>query len=176
MSKYKFKTTNIRGKQYVEVNERIKFFRQEEEYKNWTISTEFTAMDSEMCVCKCIIADPNQRVIATGHAHEEKSSSHINKTSYVENCETSAVGRALAMMGIGIDTSIASANEVNDAIAKQSSDSSLLSSAPVENIMDKAVGYIKSSTDKTKAFDAIITKYGEQLTEKQVAGLKKFVR
>jgi len=168
MSKYKFKTTNIRGKQYVEVNERIKFFRQEEEYKNWTISTEFTALDSEMCVCKCIIADPNQRVIATGHAHEEKSSSHINKTSYVENCETSAVGRALAMMGIGIDTSIASANEVSDAIAKQE--------APVENIMDKAVGYIKSSTDKTKAFDAIIAKYGEQLTEKQVAGLKKFVR
>ena len=168
MSKYKFKTTNIRGKQYVEVNERIKFFRQEEEYKNWTISTELTALDSEMCVCKCIIADPNQRVIATGHAHEEKSSSHINKTSYVENCETSAVGRALAMMGIGIDTSIASANEVSDAIAKQE--------APVENIMDKAVGYIKSSTDKTKAFDAIIAKYGEQLTEKQVAGLKKFVR
>ena len=71
-------------------------------------------------------------------------------------------------MGIGIDTSIASANEVSDAIAKQE--------APVENIMDKAVGYIKSSTDKTKAFDAIIAKYGEQLTEKQVAGLKKFVR
>tara|TARA_B100000287_G_C20328997_1_gene660934 strand:- start:98 stop:622 length:525 start_codon:yes stop_codon:yes gene_type:complete len=174
MSKYKFKTTNIRGKQYVEVNERIKFFRQEDEYKNWTISTEFTALDSEMCVCKCVIADPNQRVIATGHAHEERSSSHINKTSYVENCETSAIGRALAMMGIGIDTSIASANEVNDAIAKQESDSS--SSARVENIMDKAVGYIKTSTDKRKAFDSVVAKYGEQLTEKQVAGLKKFVR
>jgi len=172
MSKYKFKTTNIRGKQYVEVNERIKFFRQEDEYKNWTISTEFTALDSEMCVCKCIIADTDQRVIATGHAHEEKSGSHINKTSYVENCETSAIGRALAMMGIGIDTSIASANEVNDAIAKQSADSS----ARVENIMDKAVGYIKTSTDKHKAFDSVVSKYGEQLTEKQVAGLKKFVR
>jgi len=179
MSNYKFKTTNIRGKQYVEVNERIKFFRQEEEYKNWTISTDFTSLDAEMCVCKCIIADLNQRVIATGHAHEERSSSHINKTSYVENCETSAIGRALAMMGIGIDTSIASANEVTDAIAKQSdskSNASLSSSAPVENIMDKAVGYIKSSTDKNKAFDAIITKYGKQLTEKQVTGLKKFVR
>jgi len=174
MSKYKFKTTNIRGKQYVEVNERIKFFRQEDEYKNWTISTEFTALDSEMCVCKCVIADPNQRVIATGHAHEERSSSHINKTSYVENCETSAIGRALAMMGIGIDTSIASANEVKDAIAKQENNSS--SSAPVENIMDKAVGYIKTSTDKRKAFDSVVAKYGEQLTEKQVAGLKKFVR
>jgi len=172
MSKYKFKTTNIRGKQYVEVNERIKFFRQEEEYKNWTISTEFTALDSEMCVCKAVIADTNQRVVATGHAHEERSGSHINKTSYVENCETSAIGRALAMMGIGIDTSIASANEVNDAIAKQSADSS----APVENIMDKAVGYIKTSTDKRKAFDSVVAKYGEQLTEKQVAGLKKFVR
>ena len=155
MSKYKFKTTNIRGKQYVEVNERIKFFRQEEEYKNWTISTEFTALDSEMCVCKCIIADVNQRVIATGHAHEERSSSHINKTSYVENCETSAIGRALAMMGIGIDTSIASANEVSDAIAKQDSDS-LSSSARVENIMDKAIAYIKSSTDKKKAFEQIM--------------------
>lgn len=42
--------------------------------------------------------------------------------------------------------------------------------------MDKAVTYIKSQTDKQKAFDSIFKKYGEQLTEKQVAGLKKFVR
>ena len=130
MSNYKFKTTNIRGKQYVEVNERIKFFRQEDEYKNWTLSTEFTALDSDMCVCKAIVADPSQRIVASGHAHEERSASHINKTSYVENCETSAIGRALAMMGIGIDTSIASANEVNDAIAKQ--DDTSLSSKPAK--------------------------------------------
>ena len=172
MSNYKFKTTNIRGKQYVEVNERIKFFRQEEQYKNWTLMSEFTALDSEQAVCKATIADSSGRVIATGHAHEERSASNINKTSFVENCETSAVGRALAMLGIGIDTSIASANEVQDAIAKQDADDS----APVENIMDKAVGYIKSSNDKQKAFDSIVSKYGEQLTDKQKAGLKKFVR
>ena len=77
------------------------------------------------------------------------------------------------MLGIGIDTSIASANEVQDAIAKQEATKT---EAPVENIMDKAVGYIKSQTDKRKAFDAITKKYGDQLTEKQVAGLKKFVR
>ena len=184
MSNYQFKTTNIRGKKYVEVNERIKFFRQENQYKNWTISTEFPVMDSEMCVCKCVVADVNQRVIATGHAHEERNSSNINKTSYVENCETSAIGRALAMLGIGIDTSIASANEVEEAIAKQQAivDNPQVQKlakaldAPVENIMDKAVGYIKSATDKKKAFDAITKKYGEQLTEKQVSGLKKFVR
>tara|TARA_R100000315_G_scaffold62410_1_gene43814 strand:+ start:1370 stop:1885 length:516 start_codon:yes stop_codon:yes gene_type:complete len=171
MSNYKFKTTNIRGKQYVEVNERIKFFRQEEQYKNWSLITEFPVLDSEQCVCKASIADTEHRIIATGHAHEVQGSSNINKTSYVENCETSAIGRALAMLGIGIDTSIASANEVSDAIAKQEA-----SEQPVENIMDKAVAYIKSQTDKKKAFESIMSKYKESLTEKQVAGLKKFVR
>ena len=193
MSNYKFKTTNIRGKQYVEVNERIKFFRQEDEYKNWTLSTEFTALDSEMCVCKAIVADPAQRIIASGHAHEERSSSHINKTSYVENCETSAIGRALAMMGIGINTSIASANEVTEAIAKQSEEkpSASLSSKPAAKkplvkkptttekdpeLMSKAIDYIKSQTDKAKAFKFFMDKKGDQLTEKQIEGIKKFVR
>ena len=171
MSNYKFKTTNIRGKQYVEVNERIKFFRQEEQYKHWRLITEFPVLDSEQCVCKASIADTEHRIIATGHAHEVQGSSNINKTSYVENCETSAIGRALAMLGIGIDTSIASANEVSDAIAKQEGDS-----APVENIMDKAVAYIKSQTDKKKAFNSIMAKYESDHTEKQIAGLKKFVR
>ena len=184
MSNYKFKTTNIRGKQYVEVNERIKFFRQEEQYKNWTIMSEFPVIDAENCVCKVTIADNSGRVIATGHAHEERAASNINKTSFVENCETSAVGRALAMLGIGIDTSIASANEVEEAIAKQQAlvDNPQVQKlakkldAPVENIMDKAVAYIKGQTDKRKAFEAITKKYGDQLTEKQVAGLQKFVR
>jgi hypothetical protein len=195
MSNYKFKTTNIRGKQYVEVNERIKFFRQEEEYKNWTLSTEFTVLDSNMCVCKAIVADPSQRIIASGHAHETQGSSNINKTSYVENCETSAIGRALAMMGIGIDTSIASANEVNEAIAKQ--DDTSLSSKPAKatpskgaakstrstkaaakdpDLMSKAIDYIKSQTDKAKAFAFFMEKKGDQLTEKQIEGIKKFVR
>jgi len=184
MSNYKFKTTNIRGKQYVEVNERIKYFRQEEQYKNWTIMSEFPALDSEQCVCKATIADASGRVIATGHAHEVQGASNINKTSYVENCETSAIGRALAMLGIGIDTSIASANEVTDAIAKQESTTSKkvkqvqkkLDTEPPVNIMDKAVAYIKSQTDKKKAFQSIMDKYEESLTAGQIAGLQKFVR
>ena len=184
MSNYKFKTTNIRGKQYVEVNERIKFFRQETKYDGWGIHTDVNMLDGEQCLCKCTITTTSGEVVAQGHAHEVKSSSNINKTSHVENCETSAVGRALAMLGIGIDTSIASANEVTEAIAKQQEmvDNPHVQKlakkldAPVENIMDKAVAYIKGQTDKRKAFDSITKKYGEQLTEKQVAGLKKFVR
>ena len=188
MSNYNFKTTNIRGKQYVEVNERIKFFRQEEQYKNWSLITEFTVLDDVQCVCKASIEDTEHRVISVGHAHEVQGSSNINKTSYVENCETSAIGRALAMLGIGIDTSIASANEVSDAIAKQETTAPTKSdnmikkvqetfdTDPPENIMDKAVAYIKSQTDKKKAFESIMSKYKESLTKKQVDGLKKFVR
>ena len=184
MSNYQFKTTNIRGKKYVEVNERIKYLRQEPTLKEYSILTEFTVLDSEMCVCKCTIATPQGKVVATGHAHEERASSNINKTSYVENCETSAVGRALAMLGIGIDTSIASANEVNEAIAKQEASPAAKKPAakPVakgnapKDLMDKAVNFIKSSSNKQEAFDQITKKYGSDLTEKQVEGLKKFVR
>ena len=50
MSNYKFKTTKIKGKDYVEVNERIKFFRQEEQYKNWSLITEFPLLESDQCV------------------------------------------------------------------------------------------------------------------------------
>ena len=183
MSTYKFKTTNIRGKQYVEVNERIKFFRQEDQYKGWSISTSIVHIDSDEVVMCTSILDTEGSVIATGHAHEVKGSSNINKTSHIENCETSAVGRALAMLGIGIDTSIASANEVETAIARQGESHSEepapeqeVVTKPVENIMDKAVNYVKGATDKKKAYDSIVKKYGDQMTQNQLAGLKKFVR
>jgi hypothetical protein len=183
MSNYKFKTTNIRGKQYVEVNERIKFFRQEEQYKNWAINTEFPMLTPDEALCRCTITDRDGMVVAVGHAHEVKTASNINKTSYVENCETSAVGRALAMLGIGIDVSIASANEVETAIEQQDSGIDLTKkSAPKQkveagaDIMDKAVNYIKGATDKRKAYDQIISKYGDELSEAQQGGLFKFVR
>lgn len=123
MSNYKFKTTNIKGKEYVEVNERIKYFRFSEDYKGWSLSSEIVHLDAESCVIRAEIRDENWVLRATGFAQEDKSSSYINKTSYVENCETSAWGRALANLGIGIDTSIASSNEVSMAIAKQNTKS-----------------------------------------------------
>lgn len=119
MSRHQFKTTNIKGKQYVEVNERIKYFRESGEYKGWSLSTEVIHLDEASCVIKATIANSEGYIVATGFAQEDKSSSYINKTSYVENCETSAWGRALANLGIGIDTSIASSNEVAMAISKQ---------------------------------------------------------
>jgi hypothetical protein len=111
------KTINIHGKQYVEVNERIKYFR--ENYKGWSLTSEFIELTEKRCVMKGIVSNEEGRVIATGTAYEMLGSSFINKTSFIENCETSAWGRALGNLGIGLDTSIASADEVLNAKKQQ---------------------------------------------------------
>jgi hypothetical protein len=64
------------------------------------------------------IRNEDERLIATGHAEEYRKSSQINGTSALENCETSAIGRALAVAGFG-GTEFASANEVQNAIHQQ---------------------------------------------------------
>ena len=113
------KTVNIKGKEYVEVNERVKYFR--EKYENWAIETELISNDNAVCVIKAIIKNPEGVIKATGLAYEKENdkNSFVNATSYIENCETSAVGRALGFLGIGIDTSIASSNEVLNAMNSQ---------------------------------------------------------
>ena len=111
------KTINIHGKQYVEVNERIKYFR--ENYKNWSLTSNIIELTENRCVIQASVLNQDNRVIASGTAYEMLGSSFINKTSFIENCETSAWGRALANLGIGLDTSIASAEEVLNAKKQQ---------------------------------------------------------
>jgi hypothetical protein len=111
------KSINIKGKQYVEVNERLRYFR--ENYKDWSLESGVIEKTENSIIIKATIKDNEGRVRATGIAEEIKGSTFINKTSYVENCETSAWGRALANLGIGIDVSVASFDEVANAINQQ---------------------------------------------------------
>lgn len=123
------RTTDIKGKEYAEVNQRIKAFRML--FPEGCIKTEMLSNENGVCVFKAsvytsynIVYENNEyksikSLLGTGTAYEKEGSTFINKTSYIENCETSAVGRALAMCGIGIDTSIASAEEVTNAINNQ---------------------------------------------------------
>ena len=113
----KLKTVDIKGKDYVEVNERIRYFR--DIYSDTgCIITELISDENGVCKFKAsVIIDDVVR--ATGYAYEKEGSSFINKTSYIENCETSAVGRALGIMGIGIQKSIASKEEVENAKLQQ---------------------------------------------------------
>jgi len=80
--------------------------------------TEVLHRDAECVVIKASILDDMGRLRSTGHSEEYRKATQINKTSALENAETSAIGRALAGLGIG-GTEFASANEVQNAIAQQ---------------------------------------------------------
>ena len=173
---YQFKTTNIKGKEYVEVNQRVIAFRTLPQYKGFALSTELISLDPESCVVKATILGPDGNVLATGLAQEDKASSRINQTSYVENCETSAVGRALGFLGIGIETSIATADEVDMAIKKQNSLSSS-SFVPADDYFQKAVDALKNAKKEKRqsVFDSIMQHYGDKYTPEQVESLNKFL-
>tara|TARA_R110000822_G_scaffold183476_1_gene322867 strand:+ start:415 stop:948 length:534 start_codon:yes stop_codon:yes gene_type:complete len=113
----KLKSVNIKGKNYVEVHERLRYFRSK--YPQYTIDSDVVEKTEDTILVKAIILNEEGRLIASGLAEERRGSSFINKTSYVENCETSAWGRALGNFGIGLDTSVASADEVANAIINQ---------------------------------------------------------
>ena len=110
-------TIDIKGKAYSEVAQRIKAFRIV--YPQGSIPTEIVSIDNGVVIMKASVLTDDGRLLATGTAYEKEDSSFINKTSYIENCETSAVGRALGMAGFGIDVSVASAEEVQNAINNQ---------------------------------------------------------
>ena len=113
------KTVNIKGKQYVTVNERLKYFR--EHFAGYSLTSEITHLNENGVIIRATIRNNNGEEVATGYAHEKQNSSFINKTSFVENCETSAWGRALGNFGVGVDQSVASADEVANAIKNQKS-------------------------------------------------------
>lgn len=112
----------VHEKEYAEVNQRIKVFRIV--HPNGSIETNMYSFERDskglgIVTMQTIIKDENGKILGTGYAQEKENSTFINGTSYIENCETSAVGRALGMCGFGIDTSVASYEEVVNAIENQ---------------------------------------------------------
>ena len=111
------KTTPIKGKDYAEVNQRIEAFRKL--FPMGSIVTDIVSLVDGVVVIKATVSDEEGKVLATGTAYEKEGNSNINRTSFIENCETSAVGRALGLLGIGINVSVASYEEVSNAILNQ---------------------------------------------------------
>jgi hypothetical protein len=107
---------NIHGRDYQTVAYRVGKFR--EKHPAHTLKTEVLERTEECVVMKATIADDAGRIIATGHSEEYRKASQINRTSALENAETSAIGRALAAFGIG-GTEFATADEVANAIGQQ---------------------------------------------------------
>ena len=111
------KKTPIKGKDYVDVATRIQAFRQM--YPEGQIYTQVLEHENGAILVKATVYSEDGRILATGHAQESQNASMINKTSYVENAETSAIGRALGNLGIGSTQSIASVEEMANALEAQ---------------------------------------------------------
>lgn len=106
---------DIKGKKYVLVSDRVLYFN--ENFPNGSIKTEIIELDHENILIRAVITpdtDKPERFFV-GHARETFGLGSINQTSVTENAETSAVGRGLAMMGIGVIDSISSVDEINKA-------------------------------------------------------------
>jgi|DEB0MinimDraft_6_1074348.scaffolds.fasta_scaffold111882_2 hypothetical protein len=115
MAKTKEGIVNIHGKEYKTVALRVMQFR--EVCPDWSIVTELVSETDDKVIMKALISHLGV-VLGTGYAEEVRSASRINKTSALENAETSAIGRALAACGYG-GTEYASADEVANAISNQ---------------------------------------------------------
>lgn len=111
------KTGETTVSDYAEVNQRIKAFRSV--FPMGCILTEMIYHENGTVIFKASIYADGEKILATGTAQEKEDSSFINQTSYIENCETSAVGRALGMCGFGVDRSVASYEEVKNAMLNQ---------------------------------------------------------
>lgn len=109
------KAIQFKGKAYVQVKDRVNYFN--EKYPQGCIETELVEIRDSMVIFKAVVipdvAEPNRYFSGYSQASFNDQSSFVNKTSALENAETSAVGRALAFMGIGVIDSIASVDEIN---------------------------------------------------------------
>lgn len=174
------KTTDIKGKKYAEVNQRIKAFRMV--FPEGFIRTSIVMLEDGMCVIKAEVGEyifndgdspsfHKEALLGTGIAYEKEDSSFINKTSYIENCETSAVGRALGMAGFGMDAEVASAEEQQNAMLNQTL---------AEKISDTQVKSIRTTIKEHPDLyseSGICNQFGvEKLEDLTIANLQVFLK
>lgn len=163
---------------YVEVNERIKAFRKV--YPEGFIINTMIKNENGVCIFHSEVGNYRENndgilervVLGTGTAYENEGGSFINKTSYIENCETSACGRALGMAGFGIDENVASADEVVIAEAMTEEDK--------EKIRIKALNDLRNLYEKNggKTWDKYLKEIApegmnNEIYMKETARLKK---
>ena len=155
---------NIKGKEYKTVALRVAEFR--DKFPTYFLTTEIVKIDDDQCIIKAYVGqhqtNGENHVFATGHAQEFRKASQINGTSYVENCETSAIGRALACLGIG-GTEFASANEVVNAIHQQNNKEALETLKSI---------YADKGIDAARVYYANLSKYEKDQCKEFVSALK----
>ena len=147
---------NIHGKEYETVAHRLARFRQE--HPEASISTEILKDEEGVIVMRTSIY-LGDVLLANGHAEEVRGSSNINKTSALENCETSSIGRALSIAkGYGAAGSIASADEVQIAVARQQYETTAKKYEPITGDQFEAVSvYLEGNEAGETLVDKILS-------------------
>tara|TARA_Y100001973_G_C5180958_1_gene324863 strand:- start:875 stop:1354 length:480 start_codon:yes stop_codon:yes gene_type:complete len=147
----------IHGKEYYTVAERLNELNKHTEGQ-YSLETEMVYFQDGMVVFKASLQVGDSTYV--GHAMEKESANMINKTSYVEVAETSAIGRCLASAGY-LGSEFASADEVATAIYNQSPNSQAAS--------DKQINYIKKLCEKNGLqVDQYVTKEMSMQTASEV--------
>jgi len=187
----KTKAVKIQGKDYVLVSDRIIYFN--ETYPDGSIITELISApdDGRVVIKATVYPDKDSSRQFTGYSQAVVGEGMVNKSAALENAETSAVGRALGMMGIGVIESIASADEMNKAFHPQNAQP-VARNASVKQIellvnkvkwglnmqdKDQIVAYIDNAVGKPlqllKApdIDEAIKKLDEAIRESKVSGI-----
>lgn len=169
------KTIKIKGKSYTPVNERLKSFRASKKMNEKTdqmisIEDRVVHCNDKEVIMEVTIKDHNNRVISRAHAHEYRDNSNINKTSFLENCSTSALGRALGYLGIGIDTEFASVDEMLGAVGSKKIDQNQSQEIQIQPSTTKTRKSVWLSEDQfnatmicenPKQVEAVIKKYSD---------------
>lgn len=132
----------IHGREYKTVALRVSEFR--EHHPDWGIRTEIVESGEKSVVMGAAIMTPDGFIVGTGYAEENRSASQINRTSALENCETSAIGRALAACGYG-GTEYASANEVENAIHQQQTSKVNIPNDVKKKVMEQMLDAIENA-------------------------------
>lgn len=181
----KFKTVAVKGgKQYVEVKERLEYLSKEFEGE-YSINTDYQYFEAvKIWVVKATLTlvQEGKTSTYTGLGQEKEGGTGVNSTSALENAETSAVGRACAMAGIGIDISIASADEVNKATNSQPAPKQeiaveatvMATNKQKEELQSLLNDPVITSTEKAKGLTAI-SGYTEERATKAITKLKEVI-
>ena len=172
------KVSPIKDKPYIEVNERIKAFRKV--HPEGFIHNTMVSNDNGICIFRSEVGfyteTGEKRVLGTGTAFENETSNFINKTSYIENCETSACGRALGMAGYGIDISIASYEEVSNAMLNQDKKKTKIEKVEGEVVKETPKEKVKGYPDRKVMLEGIDKHFPNKESEiyKQLLNMNGF--
>ena len=162
------KVVNIKGKNYRMVSDRVKDFRSKSLYKGFQIQTEMLHFDGTYLIVKASILDSKGNILSDGMAGEKVNSSQINTTSFVENCQTSAVGRALAFLDESLmGDSLPSAEEISGAINEQD-----LTKAKIESVVS-ILKNIDNEAELKSVWDKNSSKWKEEFGEHMFSTIEK---